>query len=315
MYRYILKRLGFMMVTIFVVSAMSYFLMNMIPGSTAEMVLKYTILGVEKSATPDQIAQISSRYDLNDPLYVQFFTWLKNTLFYGNIGTSYIYHEPVSYLIALRLPATIILAVSSILISVVVGIPLGIYAALKENRIADTILRFVTIFGLSMPGFWLALILMLVFAVDLKLVPVIGYGRIENLILPSIALSIQTMAVIIRVTRTSMLETLGNEYIRFAIAKGLSRYKIIFGHALKNAMLPIITLLGFQMGHLLGGAMIIESIFNWPGVGSLLVNSITSRDIPVVQGCILVIAIMFLVVNLIVDISYTYLDPRIRYGG
>jgi peptide/nickel transport system permease protein len=315
MYMYIMKRLGFMILAIFVVSAMAFFLMNMVPGSTPVMILKYTVLGLENSATPNQIAQISSRYNLNDPLYVQYITWLKNALLHGNIGTSYIYNEPVSYLIALRLPATILLAVTSMSIAILIGIPLGIYAALKENRISDTILRFVTLFGVSMPSFWVALILLLIFAVDLKLVPVVGYGQVDNIILPSITLAIPYMAIIIRVTRTSMLETLGNEYIRFSIAKGLSKYRIIFVHALKNAMLPIITVLGFQTGNLLGGAMIVETIFDWPGIGNLLVNSIDSHDIPVVQGCILVIAIMFLTVNFIVDILYTYIDPRIRYGG
>lgn len=314
MWKYLIKRIAFMSLTLFGVCALTFFLMNFIPGSTAEMVLKYTVVGLEESATPEQIAELSSRYNLNDPLYAQFFNWLGNTLTRGNMGMSYLYHESVTHLIAIHLLPTIELAVASMLIAIVLGLPLGIYAAIRENRLADAILRIATILGASMPGFWVGLILILVFAVTLKLVPVAGYGRIENLVLPAVALSLHSMAAVVRVTRSSMLETLGNEYIRFAVAKGLPLRQIITTHALKNAMLPVVTVLGFQLGHLLGGTMVIENIFAWPGIGNLLVNSISSRDLPLVQGCVLTIVAMFLLVNFSVDLIYTYLDPRIRYG-
>lgn len=199
-------------------------------------------------------------------------------------------------------------------LAAVAGVSLGIYSALQENRTSDHILRIITLFGVSMPGFWVALILILIFSLKLKLVPVLGYGSLENLLLPAAALSLHSAAAVMRVTRTSMLETLGQEYIRFAKAKGLPIWRIISRHAFKNAMLPVVTVIGFQMGSLLGGTVVIEKIFAWPGIGSLLVDSISARDLPVVQGCVLAIVTMFLLVNFLVDILYTRLDPRIRYG-
>lgn len=312
--KYLLKRIGFMVITVFAVCALTFFLMNVIPGGTAELILKHTFVGLEESATAEQISQISSRYDLDDPLYIQFFRWVKAAVSGEGIGVSYVYKKPVLYLLALRLPATIELAGASMAIAILVGISLGIYSALRENQISDQILRIATLFGVSMPSFWIALLLIIIFSLKLKLIPVAEYGGLENLILPATALSLHSMAAIMRVTRTSMLETLGQEYIRFAKAKGLSIRKIISRHAFKNAMLPVVTVIGFQMGNLLGGTIVIEQIFAWPGIGSLLVNSIYARDLPVIQGCVLAIVIMFLLVNFLVDMFYTYLDPRIRYS-
>ena len=303
-----------MILTLFAVCALTFFLMNVIPGGTAELILKHTLVGLEESVTEEQLNQISGRYNLDDPLYLQFFRWIKEAVVTGDIGTSYVFKKPVLYLLALRLPATIQLAGASMILAVVVGVSLGIYSALKENRISDHILRIVTLFGVSMPGFWVALLLILIFSLKLKLVPVAGYGSLENLILPAAALSLHSIAAVMRVTRTSMLEILGQEYIRFAKAKGLPLRKIVGRHALKNAMLPVVTVIGFQMGSLLGGTVVIEKIFAWPGIGSLLVDSISARDLPVVQGCVLVIVTMFLFVHFFVDMLYTHLDPRIRYG-
>ncbi|AKB49039.1 Dipeptide transport system permease protein DppB [Methanosarcina sp. Kolksee] len=312
--KYFIKRAGFMALTLFAVCALTFFLMNVIPGGTANLVLKHTFVGLEESVTEEQLNQISDRYDLDDPLYLQFFRWIKEAVFKGDIGTSYVFKKPVLYLLALRLPATIQLALVSMLIAILAGVSLGIYSSLRENKISDHILRIVTLFGVSMPGFWVALLLILIFSLKLKLVPVTGYGSLENLLLPAAALSLHSIAAVMRVTRTSMLETLGQEYIRFAKAKGLPLWKIVSRHALKNAMLPVITVIGFQMGSLLGGAVVIEKIFAWPGIGSLLVDSISARDLPVVQGCVLAIVTMFLFVHFFVDMLYTHLDPRIRYG-
>ncbi|AKB34881.1 Oligopeptide transport system permease protein OppB [Methanosarcina siciliae C2J] len=312
--KYFLKRAGFMALTLFAACTLTFFLMNVIPGGTAELIIKHTFVGLEESVTEEQIQQISSRYDLDDPLYLQFFRWIKEAVLRGDIGTSYVFKKPVLYLLALRLPATIELAGASMALSVLVGLNLGIYSALRENRISDHVLRIATLFGVSMPGFWVALILILVFSLKLKLVPVSGYGSLENLLLPAAALSLHSVAAVMRVTRTSMLETLGQEYIRFAKAKGLPVWRVISLHALKNAMLPVITVIGFQMGSLLGGTVVIEKIFAWPGIGSLLVDSISARDLPMVQGCVLAIVTMFLLVHFFVDMLYTHLDPRIRYG-
>jgi len=312
--KYFLKRAGFMVITLFAVCALTFFLMNVIPGGTAELIIKHTFVGLEESVTEEQLNQISSRYNLDDPLYLQFFRWIREALITGDIGTSYVFKKPVFYLLALRLPATIQLAGVSMVIAALAGVSLGIYSALRENRISDHFLRIVTLFGVSMPGFWVALILILIFSLKLKLVPVSGYGSLENLILPATALSLHSVAAIMRVTRTSMLETFGQEYMRFAKAKGLPTWRIISRHALKKAMLPVVTVIGFQIGSLLGGAVVIEKIFAWPGIGSLLVDSISARDLPMVQGCVLAIVTMFLVVNFLVDMLYTLLDPRIRYG-
>jgi peptide/nickel transport system permease protein len=311
---YFAKRVGFMAITIFAVCALTFFLMNLIPGSTAELVIKHTVVGIEDSVTKEQLEQVSSRYNLNDPLYLQFYAWMKKAVLTGDIGTSYVFKKPVLYLLALRLPATIQLAGASIILAATAGISLGIYAALRENRFSDHVLRVATLFGVSMPGFWVALILILIFALKLKLMPVSGYGNLENLLLPAAALSLHSIAAVMRITRTSMLETLGQEYIRYAKSKGLPMWRIVSRHALKNAMLPVVTVIGFQMGSLLGGAVVIEKIFAWPGIGSLLVDSISARDLPMIQGCVLSIVIMFLIVNFVVDLLYTHINPRIRYG-
>jgi len=310
---YLLKRLAFMGVTVLAVCALTFFLMNIIPGGTAELILKHTVLELEEIPTDEQIAEISSRYNLHDPLYIQFGNWLAGAL-QGDLGSSYIQKKPVSYLLLLRLPATIQLAFAAMSIAVLIGVPLGIFCAIRENKFTDYILRIVTLMGVSMPGFWLALILILFFSVNLKLFPVAGYGELRYLVLPAVALSAHSLALTLRMVRTGMLEVMSQPYIAFAITKGLSPRHVIARHALKNALLPAITVLALSLGHMLGGAVVIESIFAWPGVGSLLVDAISGRDIPLVQGCVLTIVGVFVTINLLVDLTYTYLDPRIRYG-
>ena len=313
MFRYLFKRLAFMGVTVLAVCALTFFLMNIIPGGTAELILKHTVLELEEIPTDEQIAEISSRYNLHDPLYIQFGNWLAGAL-QGDLGSSYIQKKPVSYLLLLRLPATIQLAFAAMSIAVLIGVPLGIFCAIRENKFTDYILRIVTLMGVSMPGFWLALILILFFSVNLKLFPVAGYGELRYLVLPAVALSAHSLALTLRMVRTGMLEVMSQPYIAFAISKGLSPRYVIVRHALKNALLPAITVLALSLGHMLGGAVVIESIFAWPGVGSLLVDAISGRDILLVQGCVLTIVGVFVTINLLVDLTYTYLDPRIRYG-
>lgn len=313
MFRYLFKRLAFMGVTVLAVCALTFFLMNIIPGGTAELILKHTVLELEEIPTDEQIAEISSRYNLHDPLYIQFGNWLAGAL-QGDLGSSYIQKKPVSYLLLLRLPATIQLAFAAMSIAVLIGVPLGIFCAIRENKFTDYILRIVTLMGVSMPGFWLALILILFFSVNLKLFPVAGYGELRYLVLPAVALSAHSLALTLRMVRTGMLEVMSQPYIAFAISKGLSPRYVIVRHALKNALLPAITVLALSLGHMLGGAVVIESIFAWPGVGSLLVDAISGRDIPLVQGCVLTIVGVFVTINILVDLTYTYLDPRIRYG-
>ncbi|HNX09446.1 MAG TPA: ABC transporter permease [Methanothrix sp.] len=313
MLRYLIRRMAFMGVTVLAVCALTFFLMNIIPGGTAELILKHTVLELEDIPTDEQIAEISSKYNLHDPLYVQFGHWLASAL-KGDLGSSYIQKKPVSYLLLLRLPATILLAFSAMSIAIVFGVPLGIFCAVKENKLTDYILRIVTLIGVSMPGFWLALLLILLFSVNLKLFPVAGYGELKYLVLPAVALSAHSLALTLRMVRTGMLEVMSQPYIAYAVSKGLPPGYVILRHALKNALLPAITVLGMSLGHMLGGAVVIESIFTWPGVGSLLVDAISGRDIPLVLGCVLTIVGVFVTINLLVDLAYTYLDPRIRYG-
>lgn len=313
MLSYLFKRIAFMGGTVLAVCALTFFLMNIIPGGTAELILKHTVLELEEIPTDEQIAEISSRYNLHDPLYVQFGRWLADAL-QGDLGNSYIQKKPVSYLLLLRLPATILLATAAMSIAILIGIPLGIYCAIRKNRITDYLLRIVTLLGVSMPSFWLALLLILFFSVNLKLFPVAGYGETKYLILPAVALSSHALALTLRMVRTGMLEVLSQPYIAFAISKGFSTRYVILRHALKNALLPAITVLGMSFGHMLGGAVVIESIFAWPGVGSLLVDAISARDVPLVEGCVLTIVGVFVTINFLVDLSYTYLDPRIRYA-
>ncbi|HPT37932.1 MAG TPA: ABC transporter permease [Methanothrix sp.] len=313
MLRYLIRRMAFMGVTVLAVCALTFFLMNIIPGGTAELILKHTVLELEDIPTDEQIAEISSKYNLHDPLYVQFGHWLASAL-KGDLGSSYIQKKPVTYLLLLRLPATILLAFSAMSIAIVFGVPLGIFCAVKENKLTDYILRIVTLIGVSMPGFWLALLLILLFSVNLKLFPVAGYGELKYLVLPAVALSAHSLALTLRMVRTGMLEVMSQPYIAYAVSKGLPPGYVILRHALKNALLPAITVLGMSLGHMLGGAVVIESIFTWPGVGSLLVDAISGRDIPLVLGCVLTIVGVFVTINLLVDLAYTYLDPRIRYG-
>ncbi|MDK2974857.1 MAG: peptide/nickel transport system permease protein [Methanofollis sp.] len=313
MHQYLTKRIGSMVLTLFAISMVTFFLMNAIPGGTAEMVVKHTFVGLEQQASSAQLQEISSRYDLKKPIIVQYCNWVSGALLHGDFGTSYAYQKPVTAVILLRLPATLMLALASMLIVLVVGIPLGIYSAIHENRLSDIIIRVASIFTMSVPGFWLALILIMIFSIGLGLFPTSGYGTPYHLVLPALALSAHTTAVTIRIMRTGMLETLGKPFITFAIAKGLPTKYIITRHAFRNALLPVVTVLGIYFGHMLAGTMVIEQIYAWPGIGSLLINSVLARDIPVVEGCVLVIVALVLLVNFAVDLLYLAIDPRIHY--
>lgn len=314
MHYYLAKRLGFLVLTIIAASLLAFLLLHAVPGGSAETIARHTLVGLEEEVSAQMITEVSARYDLNDPLWKQYTDWLYSAVFRGDLGTSFVYFDtPVMSLISLAIVPTLILAGASMLIVIVVGIPLGIYSAIHENSPGDIIIRCATVFSISFPSFWVALMLIFVFSISLDWLPVTGYGTLANLILPAVALALHPTAVIIRIVRTSMLETLGQQYITFAIAKGLSFRRIIWNHAVKNALIPVVTLLGLYFGHLLAGTVIIESIFAWPGIGKLLVDGVFSHDIPVVTSCIVVIVTIFLIVNLGVDLLYHVIDPRIHY--
>ncbi len=292
-------------------------------------------------ATPEALARIRGQLHLNDPLPIQFMRYLTDVL-HGDLGNSVRNNERVTTELSTRFPATIELAFAAMLIASAVGILTGIIAATRQNSFFDGASMFVALFGFSMPIFWFGLMLILLFAAYLGWFPISGrldytvevtritnlylldalvtrnweaFGNaLSHLVLPAITLSTVPLAIIARMTRSSLLEVLRQDYVRTARAKGVAERRVITRHAFKNAAIPVITVIGLNVGSLLGGAILTETIFAWPGVGRLVVDAIFERNYPVVQGAVLVIALIFVLVNLLVDLSYAYLDPRIRYG-
>lgn len=249
---------------------------------------------------------------LDQPFLVQYGNYIKNLVLHFNIGTSYVTKQPVMTEIMSAAPSTLKLALSSMIVAVLIGIPVGVISAVKQYSIFDTVTMIFALIGISMPVFWLGLLLIILFAVKLQWLPAAGYSGFKYMILPAIALGAQSVSVFARMTRSSMLEVIRQDYIRTVRAKGQKEIVVILGHALRNALIPIITILGLQFGGLLGGAVLTESIFSIPGIGRLMVDSINMRDYPVVQGGVIFIAIGFSIVNLLVDLMYAYVDPRIK---
>jgi peptide/nickel transport system permease protein len=289
-------------------------LIHLTPGDPVQI-----MLGEE--ATPQNIAALRHELGLDQPLLVQFFAWLAHVL-RGDLGRSIRSHQPVLEAILERLPVTIELTFLAMFVSLLIAIPTGIISATRRNSLSDLVTTTGALFGVSMPNFFLAILLIFVFALHLRWLPPIGFTPIakdwvENLrgmILPAITLGAAAAAIIARLTRSSLLEVLNQDYIRTARAKGLGEQAVIYAHALKNAMIPVLTIVGLQVGALLGGAVITETIFVLPGVGQLVVDSIFRRDFPLVQGAVLFICLAHLGVNLVVDVLYGFLDPRIRYA-
>lgn len=291
------------------VSIITFFIMYLVPGDPAE-IIAIEQFGVEVSR--ETIECVRTNYGLDLPVYIQYFHWLINIL-QGDFGYSYCTDRPVLNEILAKLPATIQLAIAGTILSLTIAIPIGVISATKQYSVIDNLGMTGALIGVSMPNFWLGLLLILFFSVYLGWLPVFGRGGIEHLILPAITLGTGMAAITTRLTRSSMLEVLRQDYITTAKAKGLSEKIIVWKHALKNALIPVVTIVGLQFGGLLEGAVIVETIFAWPGVGRLLVDSIFARDFAMVQGCVFFMAIIYVLVNLMVDISYAYLDPRIRY--
>ncbi len=265
---------------------------------------------ISSGATPEQEAAIRTKMGLDDPLYIQYFRFLAQIL-HGDFGESLYYKQSTLSLIMNRLPATIQLTFAGILVATVIGIPLGIIAATKKGSVVDSVVRIIAICGQAIPSFWLGLMMILIFSVKLKWLPTSGRGTFAQMIMPAITVGLFSMASVCRLTRSTMIETLKTDYIRTAKAKGLHKARIIVIHALRNSLLPVVTTIGMEIGHLLGGTLLTETIFSWPGIGSLAVQAITNRDYPLVQTAVLITAFMFVIVNLIVDLLYAVIDPRI----
>lgn len=305
MIRYIAKRL-LMLIPVLLGIVLVVFIMNRIsPGNPARMLLG-------DGATDEAVAALEEELGLNDPLYVQFFNYVKGVVTEFDLGTSYQTKRPVITELMDRFPTTAKLAFFSILLSAVVGITLGIISAVKQNTPIDHLSTGVALLGVSMPAFWLGMMLILVFSIYLKWTPVSDITGWKSWILPTITSSMAGMATITRMTRSSMLEVICQDYIVTARAKGLTERVIIVKHALKNALIPIITVLGIQLGVMLGGAVLTETVFSINGLGKYMVDGIKNRDYPVVQGGVLLLALVFSCVNLVVDIIYAYVDPRIK---
>ncbi|MGI6566813.1 MAG: ABC transporter permease [Firmicutes bacterium] len=317
MTRYIARRLLAMIPLLLGISFIVFSLLNILPGDPVSI-----MLSSNPHITPDAetIAQLRAQYGLDQPLMTQYLIFLRNLL-KGDLGTSMYTQQPVAVTILERMPATIQLALAALVISTAVAIPLGVISAVKQYSWIDHLCLVGSLVGISMPSFWLGLLLMLTFSLRLRWLPLSGMGYLHNglgdvlrhLIMPACTLGFGMAALLARVTRSSMLEVLGQDYIRTARAKGLHDKLVVYRHALRNAFIPILTVSGMQFGYLLGGSVIIETIFSWPGIGRLAVNSIMNRDLAVVQGTVLVFTLIFILINLLVDILYAAIDPRIQY--
>ena len=305
MLQYVVKRLLSAIPVLFGISLLLFFMLRMLPGDPAQVL-------AGQMATPEEIENIRHQLGLDRPIHVQYAFFLGRLALF-DLGRSARTQNPVTEEVWARLPNTILLAVVAIALACLFGIPAGIISAVRPYTWIDYVVTSSALFGISMPVFWLGLMLVVIFSVVLNWLPAGGTGSWKHVILPSLTLAALMVAFIARMTRASMIEVLSQDYTTTARSKGLKEQVVIMKHALKNALIPIITVVGLQFGLLLGGAVLTETVFAWPGLGRLIVDSILARDYPVIQGSILVFGLLYILVNLIVDMIYAYVDPRIRY--
>ncbi|PIE54391.1 MAG: peptide ABC transporter permease [Dethiosulfovibrio peptidovorans] len=305
MFTYIFRRVLMLIPVLIGVTFIVFSMLFITPGDPARMVLG-------DQAPQEAVDKLRSEMGLNDPFFVQFGRYVYKAVVHGDIGRSYITKRPVVQEIMAAFPVTLKLSALAMIIAMIVGIPCGIVSAIRQYSLFDNLVTIFAMIGISMPVFWLGILLILLFSVRLGWVPPSGFDSLSTIILPSITLGAQSVAIITRMTRSSMLEVIRQDYIRTVRAKGQKERIVIWKHALGNALIPVITISGIQFGILLGGAVLTELIFSIPGVGRLMVESIKMRDFPVVQGGVLFIAVAFCIVNLMVDLIYAWLDPRIK---
>lgn len=301
---YIARRLFYAIFVLFGVATMVFFITRL----TGDPVL----MMLPPDADMAQIAELRTALGMDRPLVEQYWIYVTRLLRL-DFGDSLRYHEPTLSLLLERLPATLELAGAALLFSLLIAVPAGIFSALKRGTVWDNMIMSVVFFGQSMPVFWFGILLILFFSVRLHWLPTGGYGDLRHLILPATALGIRLVALVTRLIRSSLIEVMGSDYIRTAYAKGLMSGKVVFKHAFRNCLLPLVTVVGLEIGWLLGGSVVTETIFAWPGVGQLLVQAIFARDFPLIQGAIITLAGLFTLINLIVDVSYVFIDPRIQY--
>jgi peptide/nickel transport system permease protein len=314
MLSYIIRRLLIAIPVLLGITFITFAVLNLTPGDPIRM-----MVATEK-ITPDVAEKLTAYYGLDKPWYLQYAIYLGNLL-RGDLGVSITSRTSIAASIAQRFPNTLLLAFSSMFLALLIAIPVGIISATRRNSIADYTALTAAMIGVSMPSYWLGLLLLLQFGLRWKLLPIWGIGHlsdglwdfVSHLILPSITLGTGLAALLTRLTRASVLEVLSQDYIRTARAKGLEERYVLYKHALRNALIPVATTAGIQFGFLMGGAVIIESIFSWPGLGRLTIQAIQKRDLPVIQTATLIFAVSFVIVTLLVDILYVFIDPRIRY--
>lgn len=288
-----------------IVSLIVFSLMYLIPGDPVIF-----MLGLR--ASKEEIARVSAALGLDKPPHIQYLIFLWNLL-HGDLGRSIFSKQPVLPYVLSKLPNTMLLAVSSMIVAIAIGIPAGVISATKQYSLFDMSSTIIALAGVSMPSFWMGLLLIFLFSLHLGWLPASGMGSVEQLIMPSLTLGTGMAAVITRLTRSSMLEVIRKDYIRTARAKGLAERVVIYKHALRNALIPVVTIVGLQFSYLLGGAFIVEAVFAWPGMGRLAIQAMRQRDYPVIQGVLLVTTSLFLLTNLVIDILYRYIDPRVHY--
>ena len=312
MAKFVSQRLVESVPVLLLASLLVFAILHLVPGDPIDAMIGAASFGVGDRAAQEQlVASLRQQLGLGDPLPLQYIRWLWNAT-HLDLGESFIRHQPVIKVIGDRLPSTIELAGSALVISVLLGVALGIVAAVKRNSPIDRLVMFVSLGGVSIPSFVLAIVLILVFSVTLGLVPATGSGSLDRLILPMLVLGYEGIGLIARLTRASLLDVLGREYVRTAHAKGLPPHTVLLGHAMRNALIPVVTIVGLQLGRLLAGSVIVETVFARQGIGQLAIDSILAKDYPVVQGVILLTATSYVIANLLVDISYGFINPRIR---
>jgi len=306
MVAYLLRRLVYSVFVVWGVVTLVFVIMRLVPGDAASLLLG-------SIATQADVTRLRSQMGLDQPLWIQYLLFLRGAAT-GDMGTSLYVGRPAMSLVLERLPATLELSAFAFIVSLLIAFPLGIISALKVNSVVDRLSSLFTLAAQSFPNYWVGLMLVLVFSRNLKWLPTFGTGGIEHLVLPGVTLGLALLAAVARLVRSGLLEVMQQDYVRTARAKGLGEQLVVQRHALKNLLIPVVTIVGLQLAGLLGGAVIVETVFAWPGVGAVVVDAITTRDYPVVQSAVLVIAVVFVVVNLGIDLLYAYLDPRIRYA-
>jgi peptide/nickel transport system permease protein len=312
--KYILKRILAILVVLWAVATLTYFTVHVTPGDTATAII------IERDGTEavneETLNFIRTKFDLTRPISVQYLEWLGNVV-QGDFGVSYRYNLPVQEMLSIRLPNTLRLGGTACLISLIIALPLGILSALKHNKLLDHLSRIFTLVLSSFPGFWLAIMGIVLFSIKLNWLPTSGMNTPSSIILPALTLSVGMTAATTRMMRSSTLDVLNQDYMIVARSKGLSKSRTIVSHGFRNAIPPIITIVGLQIGHILGGTVIIENIFAWPGIGDLFINAVNSKDTPMIEGCVILISFGYAFINLIVDIIYACIDPRVKYtnGG